>query len=401
MIQLDFADVYITNVCNLNCTDCNRFNNFAFKGHQRWEDYKDDYEKWSSIVNIDHIVILGGEPMLNPDFLLWVDGITALWPSAKVEILTNGSVIDSWPDLYSRLSNPKLSLRMSAHSAEVSTQSNKCIHNFLKGGLTKTLVYSTEVSAKLTDIVDDELWALKYKQIKLDEWPDCDVRSDFASLDDAIKKECKDLFGFNESWGTEDHSNWIKQYNSFRAESWPDCNSPSEFDLLPDDIKRECKEIYNFYPRPKKHDGYKLTDENGVSILVMDSYKFYETMLKQVGDTVEFYNSDARVAHSNCCFTQVQWQCPQFSKGKIWKCGPVSVINDFADQFAISATEKQREIFTKYKPCSPDWDYDDIVKFINNLSFKIDACSLCSENTGIMHPIDAGFKKIKIIKNGS
>jgi hypothetical protein len=38
--HLSYAEFYITHVCNLNCPDCNRFNNYAFKGHQRWDDVK-------------------------------------------------------------------------------------------------------------------------------------------------------------------------------------------------------------------------------------------------------------------------------------------------------------------------------------------------------------------------
>ena len=39
--RLNYAEFYITNVCNLNCTECNRFNNYHFSGHQRWDDYSD------------------------------------------------------------------------------------------------------------------------------------------------------------------------------------------------------------------------------------------------------------------------------------------------------------------------------------------------------------------------
>ena len=32
-------EFYITNVCNIACPQCNRFNNWNFKGHQIWKDY--------------------------------------------------------------------------------------------------------------------------------------------------------------------------------------------------------------------------------------------------------------------------------------------------------------------------------------------------------------------------
>ena len=45
--QLDYVEFYITNVCNLTCQGCNRFNSFKFKGWQKWEDYADTYKQWS------------------------------------------------------------------------------------------------------------------------------------------------------------------------------------------------------------------------------------------------------------------------------------------------------------------------------------------------------------------
>ena len=45
--QLNYVEFYITNVCNLTCQGCNRFNSFKFKGWQKWEDYADTYKQWS------------------------------------------------------------------------------------------------------------------------------------------------------------------------------------------------------------------------------------------------------------------------------------------------------------------------------------------------------------------
>jgi molybdenum cofactor biosynthesis enzyme MoaA len=42
--KINLLEVYITNVCNLSCRGCNRFNNYNFKGHQLWADHADEYE---------------------------------------------------------------------------------------------------------------------------------------------------------------------------------------------------------------------------------------------------------------------------------------------------------------------------------------------------------------------
>lgn len=95
-------EFYITNVCNLTCTDCNRFNNHDFRGWQDWADYASDYEIWAQHIRLQRITIMGGEPLLNPTVLDWVDGINDLW-QRRVQILTNGTRLNHVPKLYDRL----------------------------------------------------------------------------------------------------------------------------------------------------------------------------------------------------------------------------------------------------------------------------------------------------------
>lgn len=99
------VEFYITNVCNLTCTDCNRFNNHDFRGWQRWSDYSDQYSKWAQHVRLQRITILGGEPLLNPSLLDWIDGINNLWHK-PVQILTNGTRLNHVPGLYEKLLGP-------------------------------------------------------------------------------------------------------------------------------------------------------------------------------------------------------------------------------------------------------------------------------------------------------
>jgi len=99
-VVLDYVEFYITNVCNFNCTHCNRFNNYYFSGQQKWNDYKDIYEEWSTKLDLPRVSILGGEPTLNPTFMDWVNGIRELWPETSIEITTNGTRFKFWPELY-------------------------------------------------------------------------------------------------------------------------------------------------------------------------------------------------------------------------------------------------------------------------------------------------------------
>lgn len=99
---LDKAEFYITNVCNLNCDQCNRFNDYKFSGWQRWSDYEALHERWAKLVAIKHPVILGGEPLLNPSINDWIVGLGKLWQK-PVQVLTNGTRLNDTPGLYDAL----------------------------------------------------------------------------------------------------------------------------------------------------------------------------------------------------------------------------------------------------------------------------------------------------------
>lgn len=97
-------EFYITNVCNLNCVNCNRFNNHDFSGYQKWSDYKEIYAQWSRHIRLQRVTILGGEPLLNPTILDWIDGINEVW-NVPVQILTNGTRLNRVAGLYDRVVN--------------------------------------------------------------------------------------------------------------------------------------------------------------------------------------------------------------------------------------------------------------------------------------------------------
>ena len=135
------VEFYITNVCNLTCTNCNRFNNHDFRGWQAWYDYQADYETWAQHVKLQRITIMGGEPLLNPSLCDWVDGINRLW-GRRVQILTNGTRLNHVPGLYDRLvqfgeqDRPQTSknwLGVSLHNLDDRERCFQEIGRFLKG----------------------------------------------------------------------------------------------------------------------------------------------------------------------------------------------------------------------------------------------------------------------------
>jgi organic radical activating enzyme len=101
-IHLPKVEFYITNVCNLTCTHCNRFNDYNFKGWQRWSDYEDTYRRWADLITVDKITILGGEPLLNSDIIDWMLGLSEIWQQ-PIQILSNGTRLNHTRGLYKHL----------------------------------------------------------------------------------------------------------------------------------------------------------------------------------------------------------------------------------------------------------------------------------------------------------
>lgn len=137
--HVDKLEFYITNTCNLTCTNCNRFNNLDFRGWQRWSDYRADYQEWGKYLKPDHITILGGEPFLNPTLKEWVVGLNSAFDQ-PVQILTNGTRFASTPDFYDFIVNSPLSFRPNRNWIGVSVHNSldlekyiRDIKQFLKG----------------------------------------------------------------------------------------------------------------------------------------------------------------------------------------------------------------------------------------------------------------------------
>jgi len=131
-------EFYITNVCNLNCERCNRFNNHNFRGFQKWSDYEEIYSQWAKHVDFDKIVILGGEPLLNPTIMDWARGIHRLW-NQPVQILSNGTRINHVKGLYDALVKDGLPiwLGISWHDTSTLHELDQEMAQFLTGPIAK------------------------------------------------------------------------------------------------------------------------------------------------------------------------------------------------------------------------------------------------------------------------
>lgn len=132
------VEFYITNVCNLTCENCNRFNNYKFTGFQRWSDYEDTYKEWAKKVKLSSVVLLGGEPLLNPSICDWVRGIPAVF-GCDVQVLSNGTQINQTPGLYQAFAEQPYHahIGISLHNKDEFESIRARVRSFLQGTITE------------------------------------------------------------------------------------------------------------------------------------------------------------------------------------------------------------------------------------------------------------------------
>lgn len=130
-IKISKVEFYITNVCNLTCEYCNRFNNFYFKGWQDWRDYQHIYQQWAELLDIKQPVIMGGEPLLNPTVCDWAEQISLLFGNG-VQIVSNGTRINHVPKLYETMLRRRIWLSVTIHNVNEMQQIMTEVENFLK-----------------------------------------------------------------------------------------------------------------------------------------------------------------------------------------------------------------------------------------------------------------------------
>lgn len=131
-IVVDKLEFYITNVCNLTCSGCNRYNNYKFSGWQNYDDYADILKQWAEKINLVKPVILGGEPLLNPTINKWINGIREVWPNGYApQIFSNGTRIDITDGLYESCKQSKSWIGISIHRDDDCGAIYTRIRNFL------------------------------------------------------------------------------------------------------------------------------------------------------------------------------------------------------------------------------------------------------------------------------
>ena len=124
---------------------------------------------------------------------------------------------------------------------------------------------------------------------------------------------------------------------------------------------------------------FQFVDANRVEVHVWISDHFNQSNIIE-GPNGEFtlYNSDPLKAHSNCGFAQ--WKNYHFIDGKIHKCGPAPLMQQFDQQYPFDISEEDRALIHSYRGLSVDEFDERGEEFFRTLDDFIPQCKFCPES---------------------
>ncbi len=87
---------HLADHCNLQCQNCDHFSPVAEKKLASIESYEKDIKRLSELCNkkLEIIKLMGGEPLLHPDIIKFMQISRQYFPDTRIEIVTNGILLN-------------------------------------------------------------------------------------------------------------------------------------------------------------------------------------------------------------------------------------------------------------------------------------------------------------------
>jgi len=106
----------ITQACNLACLGCTNYSDLTHRGYVSWSQGSIWLEAWLERMDIPDFGIIGGEPLINPQWRDWIMGVRSLMPTAQIRLTTNGLLLHQYPDIIDTLIDiGNVSFKISVH----------------------------------------------------------------------------------------------------------------------------------------------------------------------------------------------------------------------------------------------------------------------------------------------
>jgi MoaA/NifB/PqqE/SkfB family radical SAM enzyme len=92
-------EVHITEHCNLNCRSCSHFSPLAEKLFLSPETFETDCARLAEVTDkLTVIKLLGGEPLLHPNVIFFIETARKYFKTTVIQLTTNGVLLSKQPD---------------------------------------------------------------------------------------------------------------------------------------------------------------------------------------------------------------------------------------------------------------------------------------------------------------
>ena len=88
--MIPYFETHITEACNLKCRGCSHFSVLAKPHHKSLAEFENEFKRLSEIEEVGIIRLMGGEPLLNPNFMDYVRIARRYFPDSQICLVTNG-----------------------------------------------------------------------------------------------------------------------------------------------------------------------------------------------------------------------------------------------------------------------------------------------------------------------
>ena len=99
-LTLPFLETMLTQVCNLSCVGCTNYSDMTHTGYVTWQQGRAELEPWLERITIPDFGLIGGEPLINPEYREWIYGCRELMPDSQLRFTTNGELLHKATDIF-------------------------------------------------------------------------------------------------------------------------------------------------------------------------------------------------------------------------------------------------------------------------------------------------------------
>lgn len=159
--MIPYFETHITEACNLKCRGCSHFSVLAKPKHKDLEEFEREYKRLAEIEEIGVMRLMGGEPLLNPNFMEYLRIARKYFPNTYIVLVTNGILGHKLKPHVEELNQLRIDVTISDYHLD---KQNKEIHTQLHE---KGKLYN--ISLDPTGSQDKDI-AYLFCDIRMNEW---------------------------------------------------------------------------------------------------------------------------------------------------------------------------------------------------------------------------------------